>query len=93
MRDYSLAQVSITVFAIADVALGMSAAMSQGLNPAASPKAADQDSARSFPPDTTHYVRPVIPEDRVSVPNLGRANMPSSKPNATNVIFPGAGPK
>src|SRR5262245_34060695 len=32
------------------------------------PAAPSRESARSFPPDTTPYVRPAIPEDRVNTP-------------------------
>jgi hypothetical protein len=34
----------------------------------------DQSSTRSSPPDLTHYVRPVIPEDRIWSPSRTQSN-------------------
>ena len=90
--DPSVAQAAAIVLAVADIGLGMSAAMSQGMKPTTS-KAADPESARSFPPDTTPYVRPAIPQDRMSVPNPGPANTPLRQPDTSSGTVPEPRPK
>ena len=64
MKWRSAARVAATALAVMEVALAACApALSQ------EPKSPQvPESARSFPPDRTPYVRPAIPEDRLKTP-------------------------
>jgi hypothetical protein len=67
MKRHSPAHVPATVLGLAGMLGGMHPAMSQAAKPGTGPVPA-QESPRSFPPDTTPYVRPVIPEDTLKTP-------------------------
>jgi hypothetical protein len=67
MKLHSPARVSVTVLGLAGMLGSIHPAMSQAQKPATAPVPA-QESPRSFPPDTTPYVRPVIPEDTLNAP-------------------------
>jgi hypothetical protein len=81
--------VAAMVLAAADMLGGMRAAMSQEPKPAIAPAPA-QESPRSSPPDTTPYVRPVIPEDTMNtpLPRPGGANTPLPSPKDSGATVP-----
>jgi hypothetical protein len=81
MKWRSVGHVAAMVLALADMAGGMRPAMSQEPKPAIPPAPA-KESTRSSPPDTTSYVRPVIPEDSIKtpLPRPGCANTPLPSP-------------
>jgi hypothetical protein len=62
-------QVAAMVLALTEIAGPQSPSIGQAAKPA-TPQRPDRDSGRSFPPDTTPYVRPVIPEDRMRTPKI-----------------------
>jgi hypothetical protein len=71
MKWRSVGRAAVIMLAAAEMALAACApAMSQEPKPPKppTPQAPAQESARSAPPDTTHYVRPLIPEDRMTTP-------------------------
>jgi hypothetical protein len=79
MKCRTAGRVATVMIALADIAGLRSAAMGQAQKPEAS-RAPNQNSARSSPPDTTPYVRPVIPEDRIWAPSPAH--------NRTNTSWP-----
>jgi hypothetical protein len=72
---------SITVLAAAGMVGSVQSAMGEQSTSTTTPTPA-QESAKSSPPDMTHYVRPVIPEDRMPTPlsKPGDAHTPSPAP-------------
>jgi hypothetical protein len=62
-------QVTAMVLALTEIAGLKSPSIGQAVKPA-TPQSPDRDSGRSSPPDTTPYVRPVIPEDRMTTPKI-----------------------
>jgi hypothetical protein len=67
MKCRSAGHVVAMVLAVTDIAGLLTLAMGQPQKPE-TPQAPDHESPQSSPPDTTPYVGPVIPEDRIRTP-------------------------
>jgi hypothetical protein len=93
MNCRSAGHVVAVVLAVADFGGLLSPAMGQGSNPE-TPQAPDRNSGRSSPPDITPYVRPLIPEDRMTTPKPETPQAPdrdsgrSSPPDLTPYVRP-----
>jgi hypothetical protein len=82
MKCRSSGHVVAMVLAVTDIAGFLTPAMGQPQKPE-TPQAPDQESPQSSPPDTTPYVRPVIPADRMRTP---RSSPPDTTPYVRPVI-------
>jgi hypothetical protein len=93
MNCRSAGHVLAMVLAVADFGGLLSSATGQGSKPE-TPQAPDRHSGRSSPPDTTPYVRPLIPEDRMTTPKPQTPQAPdrdsqrSSPPDTTPYVRP-----
>ena len=76
MKRHSVGHVAAMVLAAADMLGIMRPAMSQNPKPVPAPA-----QERSAPPDTTPYVRPVIPEDTMKTPLQRPALPPGQEPS------------
>jgi hypothetical protein len=83
MKRRSAGHVLAMALAVVDITGLLSPAMGHGPKPE-TPRTPDHDSGRSSPPDTTPYVRPVIPEDRMK----NRVSPRSSPPDTTPYVRP-----
>jgi len=83
MKWRSVGRVAAKALAVVDIALvACVPAMGQEPKPPL-PQGLAQESAKSSPPDTTPYVRPVIPEDTMKTPSqtpLPRSSEGASAP-------------
>jgi hypothetical protein len=82
MKCRSAGHVVAMVLAVTDIAGLLTLAMGQPQKPE-TPQAPDHESPQSSPADTTPYVRPVIPEDRIRTP---RSSPPDTTPYVRPVI-------